>query len=358
MLDERRDIDDPAQRVPLERLLGEELEQSEVAHDLVPGGRALDLDDHVLAGLECRPMHLPDRPRRKGLRLDGREHVLPGNPELLLHHPDDLRLGERRYAVLQLRQLRDELGRQQVGPGGEDLAELREGRAELLERLAHTPGARGARRRRASVEPEPGDHAGDLSRPPEQPSFDPGLGRRLRHGGVGRVDDHDRAAGAVRHAIGNVAEEELLPAAHAGVADDENVGALLLGRSHDPAGDIGIDAEEGTGARNRHRVRAQRLARAVPGFCEHLEQDELPLVAAREIGRPRDRLPGGRRPVGGDDDLHRANLAYRDGAVPRRRLPDAAPAGRLRRCAGFERSRPGTGRGGRTVGSPSRGEVL
>ena len=131
MLDERRDIDDPAQRVPLERLLGEELEQSEVTHDLVPGGRALDLDDHVLAGLECRPVHLPDRPGRKGLRVDGREHVLPGNPELLLHHPDDLRLGERRHAVLQLRQLCDELGRQQVGPSSSSASRIRLARAAL-----------------------------------------------------------------------------------------------------------------------------------------------------------------------------------------------------------------------------------
>ena len=52
---------------------------------------------------------------------------------------DDLGLGERRHALLERRQLLDELGREQVRAGGEDLAELREGRPELLERIAQPP---------------------------------------------------------------------------------------------------------------------------------------------------------------------------------------------------------------------------
>ena len=69
-------------------------------------------------------MHLADRAGRERLGLDALEHVLPGHAELLLHHRDDLRLGERRHVVLERGELLDELGREQVGPGREDLAEL------------------------------------------------------------------------------------------------------------------------------------------------------------------------------------------------------------------------------------------
>ena len=56
-----------------------------------------------------------DRAGRERLRLDVIEHVLPRDAQLLLHHADDLLLGERRHVVLQRRELLDELGRQQVG---------------------------------------------------------------------------------------------------------------------------------------------------------------------------------------------------------------------------------------------------
>ena len=94
---------------------------------------ALHLDDHAVAALERRGMHLADRPGGERLRIDAREHVLPRDAELLLHDRDDLFLGHRRHVVLELRELGDELGRQQVGPRGEDLPELRERRPELLE---------------------------------------------------------------------------------------------------------------------------------------------------------------------------------------------------------------------------------
>ena len=96
----------------------------------------LHLDDDALAALERRGMHLADRPGGERLGIDAREHVLPRHAKLLLHDGDDLFLGHRRHVVLELRELGDELGRQQVGPRGEDLAELRERRPELLERRA------------------------------------------------------------------------------------------------------------------------------------------------------------------------------------------------------------------------------
>ena len=52
--------------------------------------------------------------------------------------------GERRHAVLQLRELVGDVGRQQVAPRREHLAELDEDRAELLERQAQPLAARAA----------------------------------------------------------------------------------------------------------------------------------------------------------------------------------------------------------------------
>ncbi len=94
-------------------------------------------------------MHLRDRAGRERLRVDRLEHVLPGDAELLLHHADDLLLGQRRHVVLQGRELLDELGRHQVRSRRQDLAELGERRAELLERAraAAWPGGAGRRPR-------------------------------------------------------------------------------------------------------------------------------------------------------------------------------------------------------------------
>ena len=140
MLDDGRDVDQAGQRLAPLRLLGEEREQAEVALDLLGRARALHLDHDALAALEPRAVHLPDRPGRERLWLDVLEHVLPRDPQLLLHHLHDLRLGQRRHVVLQARELVGDVGRDQVGPRREDLAELGEGRAELLERLAQAGG--------------------------------------------------------------------------------------------------------------------------------------------------------------------------------------------------------------------------
>ena len=130
-----------AQRGADRRLLGEELEQAQVAEDLVARRRALHLYHDAVAVLQPRTMHLADRPRRERLGVDALEDVLPRNLQLLFHHRDDLGLGERRHLVLQVGQLLDELGRKQAGTRGQDLAELGEGRPQLLERLAQPLGA-------------------------------------------------------------------------------------------------------------------------------------------------------------------------------------------------------------------------
>ncbi len=88
------------QRRPVRRLLREELEQAEVAEDLLARGRPLDLDHDAVAVLETRAVHLADRSRREWLRVDALEDVLPRHLQLLLHHGHDLGLGERRHLVL------------------------------------------------------------------------------------------------------------------------------------------------------------------------------------------------------------------------------------------------------------------
>jgi hypothetical protein len=134
VFDDERQVEQVAVGGPVTRLLGEEPEQAEVAHDLAARARPLHLDDHALARLEARRVHLRDRPGRERLRVDLGEDVLPRDAELLLHHGHDLGLRERRDAILERRQLVHDLLREEVGARREDLAELREGRPELLQR--------------------------------------------------------------------------------------------------------------------------------------------------------------------------------------------------------------------------------
>ena len=238
---------------------------------------ALHLDDHALAvrerrrggpGRSCR--------RRAGCGVDVLEHVLPGHAELLLHHADDLLLGERRHVVLQRRELLDELGRQQVGAGRHDLAELREGRSELLERRAQPLAPAGAGpprppRRAARTAPcrpcfaktaaifEPrAIRRGSVSilgvRAARTRRRTRGRGRR---GGraVGRVHDDHGAAGVVADPVRHVAEQELLASGHARVPDDEHVDGVVLGGLHDRHRRVVVD----------HDVRARRARRRSSG---------------------------------------------------------------------------------------------
>ena len=107
-------------------------------------------------------------PAASDWRLDVRERILPGDAELALDHRDDLGLRERRHVVLQLRELGDVLGRQEVGPGREHLPELGERRAELLERHAQPASAIGGRAV-IVAQAVAGEDAADLRHPAEQP---------------------------------------------------------------------------------------------------------------------------------------------------------------------------------------------
>ena len=173
----------------------------------------LHLDHDALPVLQHGAVHLADRPRGERLRLDRREDVLPRHAQLLLHHLDHLGLGERRDLILKRRQLRDALRRNQVRARGEDLAELGERRAELLERL-RAGGARCPAATPCLGAPRPGRTSRGRSR---SGSRGRGAARRLRRSSAGSVglDDHDGAGRVVGDAVGDVAKQELLAAAHA-----------------------------------------------------------------------------------------------------------------------------------------------
>ena len=249
-------------------------------------------------------MHLPDRPRRERRRLDRLEDVLPRHLQLLLHHVDDLGLGQRRDVVLELRQLVDDVGRDEVRPRREDLPELRERRPELFERVAQPPRAIRSRRCGARVEPEPREDARDVRGPAKQPRVLGMLGFGLRDGAVGRVDDDDGAARRVRDPVRDVAEQELLAPAHARVADDEHVGLLLVDCPDDGAGDVGVDVDDRARAVQLGRIAGERFLGALDGCRQHLEQYEFAVGAVSEIGRPRNGLASGLGAVRCDDDLH------------------------------------------------------
>jgi hypothetical protein len=144
VLDDGLDVDQAGERLAPLRLLREQPEQAEVALDLLRRARPLHLDHDPLAAVEPRAVHLADRSGGQRLGLDVLEDVLPRHAQLLLHHLDDLRLGQRRDAVLQARELGDDLGRDEVRPSREDLPELCERRTELLEGGAQPCGSAAA----------------------------------------------------------------------------------------------------------------------------------------------------------------------------------------------------------------------
>ena len=314
-----------------ERLLGEELQQAEVLHDLVAARRALNLDDHPLTRLQGGEVNLADRPGGERLRVDARRRRPPTARELFLHHRDDLRLGERRDGSCSFASSSANSAKgDPAASKGSGRALRTSGRASRALRAAASrvpaarprPGASRANRAIGARSRRPGRGAGPRLRR---------LGRRLgRHGAVGRVDDHDRATGAVRDAVRDVPEQELLAAAHAGVADDEHVRRLFLGGTDDRRGDVRVDPEEVPGlpgiAAASERSASSAPSRGLGGAPG----------AARARRRSGPRAPaaqatawrGGLGAVGGDDHLHGDALFQHEtasgGNAHRRRAVQAA----------------------------------
>src|SRR5690606_32033776 len=69
------------------------------------------------------------------------EELVERCAELRLDHADDLVERCRANRILQLGELGDDVGGKQVGASGENLAELDEGRTELLQRHSQAHGA-------------------------------------------------------------------------------------------------------------------------------------------------------------------------------------------------------------------------
>ena len=107
-------------------------DEGEVDVDLLDDARPAHLDHHLSAVREQRRVDLRDRGGGQRLRVELDDRVADVFP----HDPLDLREGEGRHLVHQLRELVDVDVREQVRARGEQLAELEEGRAELLEGLA------------------------------------------------------------------------------------------------------------------------------------------------------------------------------------------------------------------------------
>ena len=156
---------------------GDLVEQRQVALDLASRARALHLDGDEAAAGELGEVHLADRRRRDRHRVERREELVDRRPQVLLDHPFDVGVRERPHVVLELAQLRDDLGRDDVGPRREELAELHERRPELVERLPQVTAERrqvlvvdhGRSSKRAPLEHEPEAvprrHLRDLAQP-------------------------------------------------------------------------------------------------------------------------------------------------------------------------------------------------
>ena len=108
-------------------------------------------DDAVAVRRQRRRVHLRDRGRRQRRGVELRERLADRPLQRVL---DDRARGfavERRDAVLQQRQFLGDVRRHQVAARGQDLPELDEDRAELLQRQAQARAARHAPRSRAEA---------------------------------------------------------------------------------------------------------------------------------------------------------------------------------------------------------------
>src|SRR4051812_42811395 len=124
------------------------VEQREVGFDLARGVRALNLDRDPAAVRERGAVHLADRGGGDGRLVEVGEELLDAQLELLADHALDVLVWDRADVVLELLQLEHDVGRDDVGTRREQLAELDEGRPELVEHLAQVPAAfRRVRRR-------------------------------------------------------------------------------------------------------------------------------------------------------------------------------------------------------------------
>ena len=117
-------------------------QQPQVGVDHLEHAGTQHLDRHLAAVVQHAEMHLRDRGAGHRIGIELRKHRLDRPAERLLDQLARQRAGERRHAVLQPGQLVGDVGRHQVAPGGQHLAELDEDRTEPLEGQAQAHAAR------------------------------------------------------------------------------------------------------------------------------------------------------------------------------------------------------------------------
>ena len=183
LLDERLRVDEVEGAHALADDAGGRPHQLEVRLDLAGRLRPLHLDDDLVARRQRRAVHLADRRGGDRHLVEREERLLERQAHLLLDHPPHVGERDRRHVVLQAAELGDDVGRHHVGPGGEELAELDEGRAELVEHLAQAPAAVGELR--VVVAAPPVDQVAEAVARGDAPDLgqpaDPPLRFRRRH---------------------------------------------------------------------------------------------------------------------------------------------------------------------------------
>ena len=117
--------------------LGQPCQQPQIGFNHVTDTRATHLQHHFAAIAQPRTVGLGQRSSgHRGFIKEG-EHLRRRRTEIGLQLFADLLVGQCRDRVLQLGEFGDPVRRQQVDAGGEHLAQLHEGRPEILQGAAH-----------------------------------------------------------------------------------------------------------------------------------------------------------------------------------------------------------------------------
>ena len=135
LVDEPFRVDEVERPDALLREAGGLVHEVEVGLDLARRAGPLHLDGDRAPVREDGAMDLADRGCGHRHRVELAEQPLDRLAETLLDHLRRLLVRERRYVVLEAAELGDDVRRQDVRPHREELAELDEGRAELVEHL-------------------------------------------------------------------------------------------------------------------------------------------------------------------------------------------------------------------------------
>ncbi len=124
LVDDPSEVERPGLRdVPLDQA-DEEVEGREVVGDGSLDARPLHLEDESRPVQEPGSVSLGDAAGRKGFGLNLREHLGEGRAHLFLDDGAGLLVGEGRHLVLQLAEFLHEIGRHQIGAGGQHLARV------------------------------------------------------------------------------------------------------------------------------------------------------------------------------------------------------------------------------------------